>query len=103
MGGRGWHLLGQVAQGGLRRSRAVAHVACARHGVAAYRRVGRRADWGGARLRAQLESTNNVACPEWLDWFHGGLQFQIECATSLAVANERTSESCFTAMLCSSP
>ena len=20
----------------------------------------------------------NVACPRWLDWFHGGLQYQIE-------------------------
>lgn len=28
---------------------------------------------------AQMASTNNVSCPEWLDWFHGGLQFQIEC------------------------
>ena len=28
----------------------------------------------------QMASTNNVECPEWLDWFHGGLQFQIECA-----------------------
>jgi len=27
---------------------------------------------------AQMASTNNVSCPEWLDWFHGGLQFQIE-------------------------
>jgi len=26
----------------------------------------------------QLKTTMNVDCPEWLDWFHGGLQFQIE-------------------------
>jgi fatty acid desaturase len=26
----------------------------------------------------QLKTTMNVACPAWLDWFHGGLQFQIE-------------------------
>jgi delta8-fatty-acid desaturase len=26
----------------------------------------------------QLKTTMNVSCPEWLDWFHGGLQFQIE-------------------------
>jgi delta8-fatty-acid desaturase len=25
-----------------------------------------------------LRTTMNVDCPEWLDWFHGGLQFQIE-------------------------
>lgn len=31
-------------------------------------------DW----FRTQLVSTMNVDCPEWLDWFHGGLQFQIE-------------------------
>jgi delta8-fatty-acid desaturase len=24
----------------------------------------------------QLRTTLDVACPEWLDWFHGGLQFQ---------------------------
>lgn len=23
-------------------------------------------------------ATNNVSCPEWMDWFHGGLQYQIE-------------------------
>ncbi|RDD46581.1 Delta(8)-fatty-acid desaturase [Trichoplax sp. H2] len=26
----------------------------------------------------QLKTTLNVDCPEWLDWFHGGLQFQVE-------------------------
>jgi len=26
----------------------------------------------------QLATTMNVECPEWMDWFHGGLQFQIE-------------------------
>ena len=26
----------------------------------------------------QLKTTLNITCPEWLDWFHGGLQFQIE-------------------------
>ena len=26
----------------------------------------------------QLKTTMNVNCPEWLDWLHGGLQFQIE-------------------------
>jgi fatty acid desaturase len=31
-------------------------------------------DW----FRVQLATTMNVDCPEWLDWFHGGLQFQIE-------------------------
>jgi delta8-fatty-acid desaturase len=25
-----------------------------------------------------LRTTMNVDCPEWLDWFHGGLQFQVE-------------------------
>ncbi|KAJ1800274.1 hypothetical protein LPJ59_001215 [Coemansia sp. RSA 2399] len=26
----------------------------------------------------QVRTTMDVACPRWLDWFHGGLQFQIE-------------------------
>eukprot|EP00750_Incisomonas_marina_P002970 INCI12792.3.p1 GENE.INCI12792.3~~INCI12792.3.p1 ORF type:complete len:552 (+),score=83.29 INCI12792.3:237-1658(+) len=26
----------------------------------------------------QLKTTMNVSCPRWMDWFHGGLQFQIE-------------------------
>jgi len=29
-------------------------------------------------FRMQLRGTMNVDCPTWLDWFHGGLQFQIE-------------------------
>lgn len=29
-------------------------------------------------FRMQLKTTMNVACPWWMDWFHGGLQFQIE-------------------------
>jgi len=29
-------------------------------------------------FRTQLATTMNVDCPEWMDWFHGGLQFQIE-------------------------
>ncbi len=27
-------------------------------------------------LDTQLRTTMDIACPEWLDWFHGGLQFQ---------------------------
>ena len=26
----------------------------------------------------QLATTMNIDCPPWMDWFHGGLQFQIE-------------------------
>ena len=26
----------------------------------------------------QALSTMDIACPEWMDWFHGGLQFQLE-------------------------
>lgn len=26
----------------------------------------------------QMVATNNVSCPVWMDWFHGGLQYQIE-------------------------
>ena len=26
----------------------------------------------------QLKTTMDIDCPEWMDWFHGGLQFQIE-------------------------
>jgi fatty acid desaturase len=29
-------------------------------------------------FKMQLKTTMNVDCPEWMDWFHGGLQFQIE-------------------------
>mmetsp|Transcript_9338 Transcript_9338/g.13004 ORF Transcript_9338/g.13004 Transcript_9338/m.13004 type:complete len:200 (-) Transcript_9338:110-709(-) len=29
-------------------------------------------------FRMQLMTTLNVDCPTWMDWFHGGLQFQIE-------------------------
>ena len=31
-------------------------------------------DW----FRLQLATTMDVDCSEWMDWFHGGLQFQIE-------------------------
>ena len=31
-------------------------------------------DW----FRTQLRTTMNISCPPWLDWFHGGLQFQVE-------------------------
>ena len=27
---------------------------------------------------SQFSTTMNVTCPRWLDWFHGGLQFQVE-------------------------
>jgi len=30
-------------------------------------------DW----VRMQLDGTMDVGCPAWLDWFHGGLQFQV--------------------------
>mmetsp|Transcript_3391 Transcript_3391/g.5637 ORF Transcript_3391/g.5637 Transcript_3391/m.5637 type:complete len:174 (+) Transcript_3391:82-603(+) len=29
-------------------------------------------------FRMQLATTMNIDCPAWLDWFHIGLQFQIE-------------------------
>jgi fatty acid desaturase len=29
-------------------------------------------------FHTQLTGTMNVSCPKWFDWFHGGLQFQIE-------------------------
>jgi fatty acid desaturase len=29
-------------------------------------------------FKMQLKTTMNVDCPSWMDWFHGGLQFQIE-------------------------
>uniref|UniRef100_A0A061QVR6 Delta8-fatty-acid desaturase n=1 Tax=Tetraselmis sp. GSL018 TaxID=582737 RepID=A0A061QVR6_9CHLO len=32
----------------------------------------------GEFLKVQLQGTTNWSCPRWLDWFHGGLQFQIE-------------------------
>lgn len=30
-----------------------------------------------AFVKHQLRTTIDVDCPEWLDWFHGGLQFQV--------------------------
>jgi len=32
----------------------------------------------GQFLKKQLDGTMNWSCPRWLDWFHGGLQFQVE-------------------------
>ncbi|PWA01255.1 hypothetical protein BB558_002668 [Smittium angustum] len=29
-------------------------------------------------MAAQIRTSLNVICPKWFDWFHGGLQFQIE-------------------------
>jgi len=29
-------------------------------------------------LITQVRTTQNIACETWMDWFHGGLQFQIE-------------------------
>lgn len=29
-------------------------------------------------FRMQVATTLNIDCPVWLDWFHGGLQFQVE-------------------------
>ena len=29
-------------------------------------------------VRTQLATTMDISCPPWMDWFHGGLQFQIE-------------------------
>ncbi|GER35419.1 fatty acid desaturase [Striga asiatica] len=31
-------------------------------------------DW----FEKQTSGTLNISCPSWMDWFHGGLQFQIE-------------------------
>ncbi|XXG85291.1 hypothetical protein AAC387_Pa11g0396 [Persea americana] len=31
-------------------------------------------DW----FEKQTEGTLDIACPTWMDWFHGGLQFQVE-------------------------
>ncbi|KAH7523821.1 hypothetical protein FEM48_Zijuj06G0052600 [Ziziphus jujuba var. spinosa] len=31
-------------------------------------------DW----FEKQTKGTLNITCPSWMDWFHGGLQFQIE-------------------------
>lgn len=31
-------------------------------------------DWCGKQTRGTLD----ITCPSWMDWFHGGLQFQIE-------------------------
>jgi len=29
-------------------------------------------------LQTQLNGSLDIDCPEWFDWFHGGLQFQVE-------------------------
>lgn len=55
--------------------------AVAGKGVQLHRQNGVEYSSGGAVddwFRTQLCSTMNIACPEWMDWFHGGLQFQIE-------------------------
>lgn len=31
-----------------------------------------------AWVKMQIGGTMNISCPAWLDWFHGGLQFQTE-------------------------
>jgi len=31
----------------------------------------------GHFVRTQFATTMDVDCPQWLDWFHGGLQFQL--------------------------
>uniref|UniRef100_A0A7N0V103 Cytochrome b5 heme-binding domain-containing protein n=1 Tax=Kalanchoe fedtschenkoi TaxID=63787 RepID=A0A7N0V103_KALFE len=33
---------------------------------------------GNNWFEKQTEGTLDIACPSWMDWFHGGLQFQIE-------------------------
>lgn len=35
---------------------------------------GVKADW----VESQAIGTLNWSCPPWMDWFHGGLHFQIE-------------------------
>lgn len=32
---------------------------------------------GEAFLRTQLATTTDIACAPWMDWWHGGLQFQV--------------------------
>ena len=32
---------------------------------------------GEAFVRTQLATTTDITCPSWLDWWHGGLQFQV--------------------------
>jgi len=29
-------------------------------------------------FKENLETTMDISCPTWMDWFHGGLQFQVE-------------------------
>lgn len=33
---------------------------------------------GNNWFEKQTEGTLNISCPPWMDWFHGGLQFQVE-------------------------
>ena len=35
-------------------------------------------DDGDSWVHTQLAGTMDITCPPWLDWVHGGLQFQIE-------------------------
>jgi len=35
-------------------------------------------DYGGDFFSRNVKSSLDVSCPEWADWFHGGLQFQTE-------------------------
>jgi delta8-fatty-acid desaturase len=35
-------------------------------------------DEGDEWFKMQVATTLNIDCPAWMDWFHGGLQFQVE-------------------------
>jgi len=37
---------------------------------------GRKCDYGGDFYRRNIESSMDISCSKWMDWFHGGLQFQ---------------------------
>ncbi|KXS10113.1 fatty acid/sphingolipid desaturase [Gonapodya prolifera JEL478] len=45
-------------------------------------------DWATKALRTSLD----VECPKWLDWFHGGLQFQVEHHLFPRIARQRLRE-----------
>jgi delta8-fatty-acid desaturase len=34
-------------------------------------------DSSNGYLRTQLRGSMDIDCPVWLDWFHGGIQFQV--------------------------
>jgi len=67
-----WLLVSHALAGVLHVQICISHFTMSTYHDRAY--SGHDDDW----FRMQLATTMNVWCPRWMDWAHGGLQFQIE-------------------------